>query len=224
MLAPAQARVAGESHFGDVLLVDVVVDPGAFRTLDEEVRKLGGGRGTVEVLSLAADAGDADAGGPGGAGGADGARARARVAGGAGSADSGGSDNSDADSDGAGRAARAGSGVAASAGPGTAGAGAAAPGAARAATAGGAGVDATAASARGTGMSVRRVAQPGRRLACATCGGLTFETSEAHRDHARCEWHHFNLKRKMRELPPVAEDEFAAIPAKVKQAFLENYD
>lgn len=229
LLVPTGARIASESTFGDVLILDVIADPGAFRTLDEDVKRLGGGRGTVEVLSLAADAGEVD--GPTGAGAgastAAGQQAGGHAAGGAGSAasgdeagdGSGGGHGSDSDAEGNSRGARARAGVAGA----PVSASVAVPVAARVPGAAAGLADATTAAARGTGMSVRRVAQPGRRLACATCS-MNFETSDAHRDHARSEWHHFNLKRKMKELPPVSLDEFDAIPAKQKQAFLENYD
>lgn len=48
--------------------------------------------------------------------------------------------------------------------------------------------DATTAASRGTGMMVRRVTQPGRRLACSACAA-TFESSDEHREHHRSDWH-----------------------------------
>ena len=80
-----------------------------------------------------------------------------------------------------------------------------------------------AASARGTGMLVRRVTQPGRRLACSACAAA-FDSSEEHREHHRGDWHRFNLKRKMKALEPLPADAFAALPAKDVKAFIEDYD
>lgn len=40
------------------------------------------------------------------------------------------------------------------------------------------------------------------------CCGIQFETSEAQRKHMKSDWHRYNLKRKVANLPAVAEDVF----------------
>lgn len=81
--------------------------------------------------------------------------------------------------------------------------------------------DATMAAAKGTGMLVRRVTQPGqgRRLACNACA-TEFETSDEHRAHHKSEWHRFNLKRKVKAMEPMSKDGFDGMPAKERDAFL----
>ena len=83
-------------------------------------------------------------------------------------------------------------------------------------------IDATAASSRGTGMAVRRVTQPGRRLACGTCS-VTFESADEHRAHARSDFHRYNLKRKARGMDPVSLDVYEAVPIAERVAFVEDY-
>jgi ribosome maturation protein SDO1 len=183
-------------------VVEAVVDPGFFRRIEEEgKRAFGGADGSlcsVEVLSLAAIADTSAAGGGKGGGGA----ARA-----------GGDGDSDSDGEGGGGAA-----APAASRP----LGASAPsgmGAGSAALGGGAMDAATLASAKGTGMAVRRVTQPGRRLACNACG-LEFAAPEEHREHHRSDLHRFNLKRKVKGLEPLSADGFDALPAKERDAFL----
>ncbi len=77
-----------------------------------------------------------------------------------------------------------------------------------------------AASARGTGMLVRRVVQPGKRLACHSCGGVELETPEAHRQHHRTDWHRLNCKRKVKALEPLALEAFEAMPEAQRAALL----
>ena len=166
----------------------------------------------MEVVSLAvggAGGGLSSGGGGGGGGGAGGGRS----AGGAGpareAAEEGGGD-SEAPS-------RLGSSSSSSSGTG---------GALRAASAaleqggGGGGESLEAASSRGTGMLVRRVVQPGKRLACNTCGGVELETAEAHREHHRTDWHRLNCKRKVKALEPLALEAFEALPAAARAALL----
>jgi hypothetical protein len=81
-----------------------------------------------------------------------------------------------------------------------------------AASGGGGGQTLEAASARGTGMLVRRVVQPGKRLTCNTCGGVELETPEAHKEHHRTDWHRLNCKRKVQGLEPLAQEDFDALP------------
>ncbi len=77
-----------------------------------------------------------------------------------------------------------------------------------------------AASSRGTGMLVRRVVQPGKRLACNTCGGVELDTTEAHKEHHRTDWHRLNCKRKVKSLEPLALADFEAMPAAQRAALL----
>ena len=79
---------------------------------------------------------------------------------------------------------------------------------------------ATLASAKGTGMMVRRVTQPGKRLTCNACS-IEFSSPEEHREHHRSDLHRFNLKRKVKNLEPLSLDAFEAMPAKQRDAFLE---
>jgi pre-60S factor REI1 len=69
-------------------------------------------------------------------------------------------------------------------------------------------------------MLVRRVVQPGKRLACNTCGGVELETAEAHREHHRTDWHRLNCKRKVKALEPLALEAFEALPAAQRAALL----
>lgn len=46
---------------------------------------------------------------------------------------------------------------------------------------------------------------------CNTCGG-SFTGDVEYRQHFRSEWHRYNLKRKMKSLPVVAEAEFSSLP------------
>lgn len=78
-----------------------------------------------------------------------------------------------------------------------------------------------AASARGTGMLVRRVVLPGRRLACNACG-ISLDSAEEHREHHRSDWHRFNLKRKVLALEPVPFEYFESMDASARQAFLDR--
>jgi hypothetical protein len=80
--------------------------------------------------------------------------------------------------------------------------------------------DETAAAARGTGMLVSRVTQPGARLSCATCSA-TFDGPEGHRAHFRSDFHRYNLKRKMRAQPGIPEEAFKALTPKEVAAMLE---
>jgi len=181
----------------------------------------------LEVLSLSAST-EGDFGGPSGR------TAAAAAAGGAGARGGrdGGSSGDDTDSDGSGDDGGAPGGSKSVLVPPTAGAGAGDGGLAKrggagdgmaAASAGPGEEDLTGAAAKGTGMVVRRVAQPGRRLACATCGAA-FDDSAAHREHARSQWHRYNLKRKTRGMGSVPEAEFERLPAPEVTAFLESYD
>ena len=77
-----------------------------------------------------------------------------------------------------------------------------------------------AASARGTGMLVRRVVLPGKRLACNSCGGVELESTEAHREHHRSDWHRLNCKRKVKGEEAMPLEAFEAMPAAQRAALL----
>eukprot|EP00899_Mesostigma_viride_P010114 jgi/Mesvir1/19103/Mv12850-RA.1 len=47
------------------------------------------------------------------------------------------------------------------------------------------------------------------KLKCGTCN-ISFESPPQHREHFKSEWHRHNLKRKMKELPPLTEAECLA--------------
>ncbi len=213
-LSSMSAAVEREEKSGsDLITVEVVVDPGHFRGIDEDIKRRTSGRGAVEVLSLSAS-------GEGGEGGAGRAGRGGRK---------GGKDDDDYDSDEDGDA-DGGEGVAAVSNRlvatrlGGDSSSAAASTAAATGSGGSASAsnDMTAASARGTGMLVRRVVQPGaaRTLACTACA-LTFEDSAAHREHHRTDLHRFNLKRKVKMMEPLTTEQFDALPAKEKKAFLD---
>ena len=138
---------------GATYVVDVTCDPGLYRALEEEVTRVEGGGGSLEVLSLRAAAGE-DGGAGGGHGG------------------SGGADDDDDPRDVAARPVGSGSSSAGS----------------RAVASGAVSTDAVAAAARGTGMVVRRVTQPGARLHCNSCD-VHFDGPEAHRAHFRSDLH-----------------------------------
>lgn len=201
LLDTMRASLDGESHFGDAYSVDATLEPGFYKQLEAEVASRARGRGTVEVMALAVltdDMADGDGVGGSGAGGDDGADGLAAGVGRMGMNEAG-----VASSGHGGSSAASGSGVGTSAA--------------------GSGLDATTAASRGTGMMVRRVTQPGRRLACGACAS-SFDSSEEHREHHRSDWHRFNLKRKMKALEPVTAEAFAALPAKEVKAFIEDYD
>lgn len=42
---------------------------------------------------------------------------------------------------------------------------------------------------------------------CISCSVL-FQNGDLQRDHYRTDWHRYNLKRKLVELPPITEDDF----------------
>jgi hypothetical protein len=195
----------GAGTLAGTAAVEAVVDPGYFRRLEEEAKaRFGGYDGalaSVEVLSLSVVSSGSGKG--------------------AGGAGVGGEDEEDEeDEDGEGGTAGAGAGGGTTVLLGSA-AAAAVSGIAASTLAAARGLDAAAtdAAARGTGMAVRRVTQPGRRLACSACAA-EFAGPEEHREHHRGEWHRFNLKRKVKAMEPVTEGAFNAMPAKERDAFL----
>ena len=44
---------------------------------------------------------------------------------------------------------------------------------------------------------------------CVTCH-IGFKEHECQRDHYKTDWHRYNLKRKVADMPPVAFEDFAA--------------
>merc|ERR1712060_667323 len=54
---------------------------------------------------------------------------------------------------------------------------------------------------------------------CSSCNA-EFEDAGEYRKHCRSDWHNFNLKRKVKSLPPVTEEEHAEIALDVREGFL----
>jgi len=82
--------------------------------------------------------------------------------------------------------------------------------------------EATAASSRGTGMLVRRVTQPGMRgIACNACS-IDFISMDELKLHHKLDWHRFNLKRKVKQLPPMPLIEFEGMNVKERDCFLNE--
>ena len=44
-------------------------------------------------------------------------------------------------------------------------------------------------------------------LTCITCS-VAFKEACGQRDHYKTDWHRYNLKRKVAEMPPIQEQEF----------------
>merc|ERR1711920_55486 len=63
--------------------------------------------------------------------------------------------------------------------------------------------------------------QPKKKPAsrCSACN-TEFEDPAEYRKHCKCEWHNFNLRRKVKSLPPVAEEEYAEIALDIREGFL----
>ena len=81
--------------------------------------------------------------------------------------------------------------------------------------------EAEAASSRGTGMLVRRVVLPGRRLACNACD-VQLDTPEEHKEHHRSEWHRVNLKRKVKGVEGFTREVFEGLSKAEVQALLDQ--
>jgi hypothetical protein len=82
--------------------------------------------------------------------------------------------------------------------------------------------EATTASARGTGMLVRRVTQPGMRgTSCNACS-IDFTSMDELKAHHRLDWHRFNLKRKVKQLVPVNLVEYEGMDVKERDKFLNE--
>ena len=53
---------------------------------------------------------------------------------------------------------------------------------------------------------------------CSTCS-ISFSNSSEHREHFKLDWHRFNLRRKLRNKPPLKEDEFEKMVEKNNNLF-----
>jgi ribosome maturation protein SDO1 len=82
--------------------------------------------------------------------------------------------------------------------------------------------EATSASARGTGMLVRRVTQPGMRGASCNACSIDFTSMDELKAHHRLDWHRFNLKRKVKQLVPVNLVEYEGMNVKERDKFLNE--
>jgi ribosome maturation protein SDO1 len=56
-------------------------------------------------------------------------------------------------------------------------------------------------------------------MRCSNCDAI-FEDVACYRSHCKSEWHNFNLKRKVKNMPPVTEDEFAEISLDTREGFI----
>mmetsp|Transcript_104635 Transcript_104635/g.223647 ORF Transcript_104635/g.223647 Transcript_104635/m.223647 type:complete len:355 (-) Transcript_104635:51-1115(-) len=56
-------------------------------------------------------------------------------------------------------------------------------------------------------------------LRCSNCG-VDFEDAAEYRQHCKSLWHNHNLKRKVKSLPPVSEEDFAEISLDMREGFL----
>lgn len=54
---------------------------------------------------------------------------------------------------------------------------------------------------------------------CSACAAV-FEDAAEYRKHCRSEWHNYNLKRKVKSLPPVTEEEFVEVSLDAREGFL----
>jgi len=59
---------------------------------------------------------------------------------------------------------------------------------------------------------------PKRTFKCSTCAA-EFDDSAEYRTHCRCDWHNFNLKRKVKTLAPVSHEEFIEISLDTAEGF-----
>lgn len=56
-------------------------------------------------------------------------------------------------------------------------------------------------------------------MKCSACAA-EFEDAGTYRQHCRSDWHNFNLKRKVKSLPPVSEEEYTEISLDAREGFL----
>ncbi|CAE8696187.1 unnamed protein product, partial [Polarella glacialis] len=66
--------------------------------------------------------------------------------------------------------------------------------------------------------SAKAAGQPKKGLSCSACA-TEFEDAAEYRKHCRCDWHNFNLKRKVKGLASVSEEEYAEISLDQREGF-----
>ncbi|KAJ1550761.1 hypothetical protein HK405_015956, partial [Cladochytrium tenue] len=64
------------------------------------------------------------------------------------------------------------------------------------------------AAATADGVSPADASRMGFAFTCLACQ-VAFKSAEHQRDHYRSDWHRYNLKRKVADLPPVTQENFA---------------
>jgi ribosome maturation protein SDO1 len=69
-----------------------------------------------------------------------------------------------------------------------------------------------------TGGTTAGATKP-KGMKCSTCD-THFEDVSEYRAHCKSEWHNFNLRRKVKGMPPVSEDEFKEISLDAKEGFI----
>lgn len=69
-----------------------------------------------------------------------------------------------------------------------------------------------------TDASITGTCKP-KGMRCSTCDA-SFEDVSQYRPHCKSEWHNFNLKRKVKSMPPVSEEEFKEISLDTKEGFI----
>lgn len=74
------------------------------------------------------------------------------------------------------------------------------------------------AAPRAAAESVAKAA-PTRKMACSTCS-VEFDDAAGYRAHCKSEWHNFNLKRKVKGLAPVSDEDFREIALDIREGFI----
>ena len=69
-------------------------------------------------------------------------------------------------------------------------------------------------------MSVNFTAKPSDLFTCVTCN-IAFNNADLQRDHYKTDWHRYNLKRKVAELPPIDHSDFVS-RVQMQQAQVES--
>lgn len=80
------------------------------------------------------------------------------------------------------------------------------------------GATATIAGSQKPEVSPGQPAQAKKVIKCSTCS-VEFEDAAEYRQHCRFEWHNYNLKRKVKALPPVSAEEWVEISLDMKEGF-----
>lgn len=81
-------------------------------------------------------------------------------------------------------------------------------------------------SSGGYGVAVAAAANPPaaqvakKSFKCSACGGAEFDDAGDYRSHCKSEWHNYNLKRKVKALAPVSEDDYKEIALDEREGFL----